>query len=92
MGYISLSVFTTKHKCSIKIEKNDQIKNFEIPYYSTNSTPRWFSNFIFVHHFNFDSKFVSKDGNWVGNIPHMQIFVAWTENIPIRQVCAKTWW
>ena len=53
MGYNSHSIFITKHKFSIKIEKSIRIKNFEIPFISRNSTPRWFLNSIFDNSFQF---------------------------------------
>ena len=36
----------------IRFEKSKQMKNFEIPYYSTNLTPRWFVNSIFDYFFS----------------------------------------
>ena len=50
MEYISKSLFTTGHKFTIKIEKSNQIKSFESPYFFTNFRPRLFLDLIFDYH------------------------------------------
>ena len=87
MGYNSHSIFITKHKFSMKIEKSTCTKNFEIPFISRNSTSRWFLNLIIFC--NFDRKFVFSAESWVGIIPHMSIFGSCSQNIPNQTSLGK---
>ena len=57
---------------------------------------REFQNFVFVHIFQFDNKFVFSDENQVVNVPHMSIFGTCTQNIPnqknLREKIDKNPW
>ena len=59
MGNISHTVFTIEHKFTIKNEKSNQMKNFEIAYYQKSQPQGDFFAYLIII-FDFDCNFVSK--------------------------------
>ena len=53
MGYIYHLIFIIENKFGIKIEKYEQIQDFEISYNLANSTQRWSLAFIIDYHLQF---------------------------------------